>query len=302
VYQKWFEAYEKQNAGVHVTYEAIGSEAGIRLLGEGSLDFAASDMPLSDEKLRQLGRKASHIATVLGGVVPIYNVTGLQKDLNFTPEILAGVYLGKIRKWNDPAIRAVNHGAALPNEEIAVVHRSDGSGTTFVWTDYLSKLSPEWKATVGSGVTVDWLVGMGARGNEGVADSVQKTRNSIGYVELIYAIQHKLSFGTVRNAAGQFVQASLAGVTAAAESLSFEGTSDFRISLTNAPGKQAYPIASFTWLLIPRESGDAPKRAALLSILRWVLTSGQKQCSALGYAPLPAAVAESELRTLDNLQ
>jgi len=299
VYRKWFDGYQKRNSGVQVAYEALGSEAGIRMLAEGKVDFAGSDMPLSDEKLSQLGRKVTHIATVLGGVVPIYNVGGLQKDLNLTGEVLAGIYLGKIKKWNDAAIRAVNRGAALPDAEIVVVHRSDGSGSTFVWTEYLSKVSPEWKAKVGSDLSVNWPAGVGAQGNEGVADTVQKTTNAIGYVELIYAIQHKLSFGAVRNAAGQFVQASLASVAAAAEDLRFDKNTDFRISLTNAPGKQAYPIASFTWLLVPQETGDAAKRAALLDVLRWVLTSGQRQCSAPGYAPLPTAVAESELRTLD---
>lgn len=302
VYAKWFDGYQKRNPGTRIVYDALGSEQGIRLLGEGKVDFAGSDKPLTDEKVSQLGRKVAHIATVIGGVVPIYNVSGLQKDLNFTGEILAGIYLLKIRKWNDPAIRAVNRGAALPDAEIVVVHRSDGSGSTFVWTDYLSKVSPEWKATAGSDLTVNWPVGVGAQGNEGVADTVQKTNNAIGYVELIYAIQHKLSFGSVRNAAGQFIPASLASLTAAAEDLRFDKITDFRISLTNAPGKQAYPIASFTWLLVPQDVGDAEKREALLDVLRWVLTSGQKQCSMLGYAPLPAAIATSELRALDALK
>jgi phosphate transport system substrate-binding protein len=301
VYGKWFDGYQKRNPGLQLTYEAVGSEAGIQLLGEGKVDFAGSDKPLSDEDLSQLGLRVTHIATVIGGVVPIYNVSGLRTDLHFSGEILAGIYLGKIKKWNDPAIRAANRGAALPDAEIVVVRRSDGSGGTFVWTDYLSKVSPEWKARAGSDLTVNWPVGAGAEGNEGVADTVQKTSNAIGYVELIYAIQHKLSIGAVRNAAGLFVQASLASVTAAAEDLRFEKSGDFRISLTNAPGKQAYPIASFTWLLVPQETGDPGKRAALLGMLRWVLTSGQKQCSALGYAPLPAAVAESELRALDSM-
>lgn len=302
VYGKWFDGYQKRNPGTQIVYEAVGSEKGIRLLGEGKVDFAGSDKPLTDEKVSQLGRRVAHIATVIGGVVPIYNVSGLQKDLNLTGEILAGIYLRKITKWNDPAIRAVNRDAALPDAEIVVVHRSDGSGSTFVWTDYLSKVSPEWKATAGADLTVNWPVGVGAQGNEGVADTVQKTNNTIGYVELIYAIQRRLSFGAVRNAAGQFIQASLASVTAAAEELQFDKITDFRISLTNAPGKQAYPIASFSWLLVPQDVRDVEKRGALLGVLRWVLTSGQKQCSMLGYAPLPAAVAESELRALDGWQ
>lgn len=300
MYRKWFDGYQKRNPGTQIVYDAVGSEEGIRLLGDRRVDFAGSDKPLTDEKVSQLGRKVAHIATVIGGVVPIYNVSGLQKDLNFTGEILAGIYLRKIRKWNDPAIRAVNRGVALPDAEIVVVHRSDGSGSTFIWTDYLSKVSPEWKAAAGSDLAINWPVGVGAQGNEGVADTVQKTNKAIGYVELIYAIQHRLSFGSVRNAAGQFIQASLASVTAAAEGLQFDTNTDFRISLTNAPAKQAYPIASFTWLLVPQDVADAEKRAALLGVLRWVLTSGQKQCSVLGYAPLPPAVAESELHTLDS--
>ena len=302
VYAKWFDAYAKNHADVHVEYEAVGSEAGIRLLGEGKVDFAATDMPLTDEKTAALGRKVIHIATVLGGVVPIYNVAGLQRDLNFTPEILAGIYLGKITKWNDAAIRKANRGAALPDAGIVVIHRMEGSGTTYVWTDYLAKVSAEWKSTVGVGPAVKWPVGMEARGNDGVAGLVQGTPNSVGYVELIYAVENKLSFGAVRNVNGKYIQASLASVTAAAENLPAERQADFRPSITNAAGKNAYPVASFTWLLVPEEGLDTQKRAALLDLVRWVLTSGQKQCAALGYAALPESVASSELRTLDSLR
>ena len=302
VYRKWFDAYSKNHPDVQVVYDAVGSEEGIRLLTENKVDFAGSDMPLSDEKLAQLQTKVIHFASVLGGVVPIYNVTGPRNDLNFTPEILAGIYLGRIKKWNDAMIRSANRDASLPDAEIVVVHRSDGSGTSFVWTDYLSKVSPDWKARAGSGVTVAWPVGKGAEGNEGVASTVQETPDAIGYVELIYAIQHKLSFGAVRNAAGQFVQASLASVTAAAEGLNLGEGSDVRVSITNASGKQSYPIATFTWLLVPQVSSDPKKRAAQLDLLRWLLSSGQRQCALLGYSPLPEAVAKSELHTLDGLK
>jgi phosphate transport system substrate-binding protein len=301
VYKKWFDSYSKNHPDVQVVYDAVGSEAGIQLLSEGKVDFAASDMPLSDEKLAQLGGKVTHFATVLGAVVPIYNVSGQRKDLNFTPEILAGIYLGKIKKWNDPSIRSANHGAPLPDAAIVVVHRNEGSGTSFVWTDYLSRVSADWKTQAGSGATVSWPVGTGAEGNEGVAAAVQNTPNAIGYVELIYAIQHKLGIGAVKNAAGQFVQANISSVTAAAEDLKFDG-SDFRVSIANASRKEAYPIATFTWLLVPQASSDPKKRETQLAVLRWMLSSGQKQCSALGYAPLPASVTESELRALDKLQ
>jgi phosphate transport system substrate-binding protein len=301
VYKKWFDSYSKNHPDVQIAYDSVGSEAGIQLLSEGKVDFAASDMPLSDEKLSQLGGRVTHFATVLGAVVPIYNVAGLRRDLNFTPEILAGIYLGRIKKWNDPLIRSANHSASLPDAAIVVVHRSEGSGTSFVWTDYLSKVSPDWKTQAGSGVKVTWPVGTGAEGNEGVAAAVQNTPNAIGYVELIYAIQRRLSFGAVKNAAGQFVQANLSSVTAAAEDLKFDGA-DFRVSIANASGKEAYPIATFTWVLLPQESSDARRKSTKIDVLRWMLSSGQKQCSALGYAPLPASVAESELRALDKLQ
>jgi phosphate transport system substrate-binding protein len=215
---------------------------------------------------------------------------------------LAGIYLGKIKKWNDAKIRAVNRGAALPDVEIAVVHRSDGSGTTFVWTDYLSKVSPEWKNAAGAGAMVNWPVGTGAEHNEGVAERVETTANSIGYVEFIYAIQHKLSFGSVRNAEGRFIQADLPSLTAAAAGASANMGSDFRISITNAPGKDAYPVATFTWFLLPQEFNDASKKTALIEVLRWVLSSGQNQCSALGYAPLPAEVAAREVQLIDSLK
>jgi len=240
-----------------------------------------------------------HLPSVLGAVVPIYNVKGLHQNLNFTPETLAGIFLGKIRKWNDPQIRMSNRDAALADADIVVVHRSDGSGTSFVWTDSLSKISPQWKASVGAGATVRWPVGIEAEGNEGVASTVQHTPNSVGYVEFIYAIQHELSFGTVRNAAGQFIRATISGVTAAAAATADSRGRDFRISITNPSGKDAYPIATYTWLLLPEQMQDKNRKAVLLDLVRWMLTSGQKKCSALGYAPLPADVAKRSLASLE---
>jgi phosphate ABC transporter phosphate-binding protein len=296
LYQKWFQTIEEGPSNEHISYEGVGSEEGIRLLAAGKIDFAASDIPVSDERMAQSGSKVRHFASVLGGVVPIYNLAGILRPLNFTPEVLAGIYLGKIKRWNDPQIRSVNRGANLPDSEIVVVHRSDGSGTTFVWSDFLSKVSPEWKSTVGRGSELKWPVGEGAERNEGVAIKVHETPNAIGYVEMVFALQHQLSYGAVRNAAGQFVRADLASVTAAANSAEAQAT-DFRVSITNASGAGAYPIASFTWLLLP-ERADGARRSALDEMLEWVLTSGQKECSELGYAPLPRDLANRELEAL----
>ncbi len=264
---------------------------------ESSLDFAASDMPLSGEELSKAGG-LRQLATVLGAVVPIYNVEGAPDGLNLTGEVLVGIYSGTIVRWNDPAIRAVNPGVRLPDSAITVIHRSDGSGTTFVFTDYLSKVSPEWKTKVGSGTTVAWPTGAGAERNEGVAELVNKTRDSIGYVEFIYALQHELKFGAVRNVSGAFVKADIDSVTSAAKSVTLPAGSDFRFSITNAPGKHTYPISSFTWLVLPAELKDKQKQSAMLDLLRWILTTGQKECNSLGYPPLPAELAAQELRSL----
>jgi phosphate ABC transporter phosphate-binding protein len=296
LYLKWFESFAETHAGTRVAYSAVGSDAGIRLLLDGKVDFAGSDMPLSDDRGLAKG-SVLHLATVLGAVVPIYNLKRLDGPLNFTPEVLVGIYLGKIRKWNDGAIRAANRNAALPESDIVVVHRSDGSGTTFVWTDYLSKVSADWKASLGAASTVQWPVGTAAAGNEGVAETVQRTANAIGYVELVYALRHRLNYGAVRNAAGEFVQADLASLTAAGNQAAAQMSGDFRVSITNPAGKGAYPIASFTWWLLPKDAAEA-KRAAEVELLQWVLTSGQKECSALGYAPLPKAVASRELQAV----
>jgi phosphate ABC transporter phosphate-binding protein len=300
LYQKWFESFGGNRGGARISYSAVGSEEGIRMLTDSKVDFAASDVPLPDERASAIRGGVLHFATVLGAVVPIYSVKGLDRPLNFTAEALAGIYLGKIRKWNDAAIRAVNRGVSLPDSDIVVVHRSDGSGTTFVWTDYLSKVSSEWKTRVGAGSTVAWPVGERAERNEGVAEMVQRTPYAIGYVELVYALRHQLSYGAVRNAAGRFVQADLESVTEAGNEAAGM-SSDFRVSIANAAGRDAYPIASFTWWLMPKDAGGE-KRAAEAELLQWMLTAGQKDCSALGYAPLPRGVAARELQAVSALK
>jgi phosphate ABC transporter phosphate-binding protein len=304
VYKKWFESFEQKDPHVRIRYDPIGSQSGIQLLSEGKIDFAASDMPLSDEAMAQSPVRFRHFASVLGAVVPIYNLKKADRYLKFTPEALAGIYLGTIKKWNDRAIRNANPGIDLPDTDIVVVHRSDGSGTSFVWTDYLSKVSPKWKESVGAGTDVRWPAGVGAEGNEGVATFVGQTPNSIGYVELIYAIQHEIHFGAVRNSSGTFIKAGLSSVTEAAGAAgAVEGANrDFRVSITNPSAKQAYPISTFTWLLLPAAADHTEKTNTLHEFLRWMLTAGQKQCAGLGYAPLPAAVANQELQMLDRFK
>jgi phosphate ABC transporter phosphate-binding protein len=295
LYLQWFES-----SGIRVAYDAIGSEAGIQQLKEGKLDFAASDIPLTSQE--SASRRVIEIPTVVGGIVPIYNLPGLGQELDLTPEVLAGIYSGKIRRWNDPALRKSNPGAPLPNAEIAVIHRSDGSGTTFVWTSFLSAASPEWKTSPGTGAQVAWPAGTGARGNEGVAELVKKTPNSIGYVELIYAIQHQLEYASVRNPAGRFIRADLASLTAAASEAAASSDRGDRSSILNARNKAAYPISTFTWILVPEEGADPEKKAAIFALLKWMLTSGQKQCAALGYPPLPREVAARALAAVEQLK
>jgi phosphate transport system substrate-binding protein len=298
LYQSWFQQFEESHPGVSVGYDAVGSAEGIRLLKLGRVDFGASEIPSTDDSASENRRGYKYIPMVVGAVVPIYNIEGLRRRLNFTPEILAAIYLGKLKKWNDAKIRKANPGATLPDAEIAVVHRSDGSGTTFVWSDYLSKVSPEWKTSVGHGDTVRWPIGAGAEHNEGVASTVQQTPNSIGYVEFIYAIQHELSFGVVRNAAGEFIKADLASVAAAARDPQSTNQST-ALSITNSPAKDAYPIATYTWLLLPERTENKDKRGALDELARWMLTSGQKSCSALGYVPLPGDAARRALQAIE---
>ncbi|HTP85714.1 MAG TPA: phosphate ABC transporter substrate-binding protein PstS [Bryobacteraceae bacterium] len=295
IYQKWFQEYHTAHADVQINYQSIGSGGGIRQLTEGTVDFGASDMPMTEEQMGKITKfKVLHFPTVLGGVVPTYNIEGVAATLKFTPDALAGIYLGKITKWNDSMIAKENPGVKLPAADITVVHRSDGSGTTFVWSDYLSKVSEEWKSKVGSGTSINWPVGLGGKGNEGVAGQVKQTPNSIGYVELIYAVQNHMSYGEVKNQAGAFVKASFESVSAAAAGAAKNMPADFRVSITNAPGKTTYPISTFTWLLIPDKIENAGKRDAIKAFLKWMMTAGQKDCEGMSYAPLPAAVVAKE--------
>jgi phosphate transport system substrate-binding protein len=300
IYSKWFDEFHKIHPDIRINYQSIGSGGGIRQLQAGTVDFGASDSPMNDEQISKSPAPPLHFPTVLGAVVPVYNVTEVTQELKFTPEVLSGIFLGKIRKWNDSRIKAANAGIQLSATDIVVVHRSDGSGTTFVWTDYLSKVSPEWSTKVGSGTSVNWPVGLGAKGNEGVAGLVKQTPNSIGYVELVYAIQNKMPYGPVRNQAGEFVKASLDSVTAAAASAKMPP--DFRVSITNPPGKDVYPISSFTWLIVPSSIPNAWKRTAITEFLRWMLSEGQKLAPSLDYAPLPAEVVSMETEMIARVK
>jgi phosphate transport system substrate-binding protein len=294
IYQKWFEEFHKLHSDIQINYQAIGSGGGKRQLTEGTVDFGASDAPMTDEELAKVTRyKVLHFPTVLGGVVPTYNVPSAP-NLKFSGATLADIYLGKIKKWSDPAVAKDNPGVKLPNDDITVVHRSDGSGTSFVWTDYLSKVSPEWKSKVGANASVAWPVGLGGKGNEGVAGLVKQTPSSIGYVELTYAAQNKMEYGSVKNAAGNYVKADPNTVTEAAAGAAKEIPADFRVSITNAPGKNAYPISTFTWLLIPETISDATKKKEVTDFLKWMLTTGQGDAEALSYAPLPKSVVAKE--------
>ena len=291
IYSKWFSEFSKQRPDVKINYQSIGSGGGIRQVINGTVDFGATDGPMSDEQLGQAKTKILHIPTVLGAVVPAYNIPGVKEELKFTPDVLAGIFLGRISNWNDPAIAKVNPGINFPNQPIVVVHRSDGSGTTFVWTDYLSKVNSDWKGSVGKGTSVKWPVGLGAKGNEGVAGMVRQMEGAIGYVELIYAEQNKIPYGSVKNASGNFIKASLDATSAAAASVK-NMPDDFRVSITNAPGKDAYPISSFTWLLIPATAKDPSKNKVLVEFLNWMLESGESMATQLTYAPLPKEVAD----------
>ena len=291
MYSKWFSEYNKLHSDVQINYQSIGSGGGIRQVLNGTVDFGASDGPMSDEQLAQAKTKILHIPTVLGAVVPAYNVPGISEEVKFTPEALAGIFLGKIQKWNDPAITQANPGYKFPDKPIIVIYRSDGSGTTFIFTDYLSKVSKDWNSSVGKGTSVKWPIGMGGKGNEGVAGQIRQLQGSIGYVELVYAVENKITYGWMKNAAGNFVKASLDSVTEAAASVKTM-PADFRVSISNAPGKTAYPISSFTWLLIPAQAKDPKKGKIIADFLEWMVTDGQKMTSQLSYAPLPQNVVE----------
>jgi len=301
IYSKWFSEYHKLHPDIQINYQSIGSGGGIRQVINGTVDFGASDGPMTDDMLKEAKAKILHMPTVLGADVPAYNIPGVTAELKFTPEALAGIFMGKITKWNDKAITSANPGVNLPDKDIIVVHRSDGSGTTYIWTDYLSKISPEWQSQVGKGASVKWPIGLGGKGNEGVAGSIRQLQGSIGYVELIYAVQNNISYGSVKNAAGNFIKASLDGVTAAAASAP-KMPADFRVSITNAPGKDAYPISSFTWLLIPAQSKDAAKGKILADFLNWMVTDGQKMTAALSYAPLPESVVQKEKEAIKEVR
>jgi phosphate transport system substrate-binding protein len=306
VYSKWFDEYQKKNSQVQINYQSIGSGAGIKQVTEGTVDFGASDGPMNDEQLKAFQDKHGfgilHFPTVLGAAVPTYNIPGVTAALNFTPEALAGIFLGKITKWNDPAIVGANKGVNLPAADIVVVHRSDGSGTTYIWTDYLSKVSDEWKDKVGKGASVNWPVGLGGKGSEGVTGQIKNAPNSIGYVELIYAASNNIPYGSVKNSSGNFVKADLASVSAAAAAAAKTMPDDFRVSITNPAGKTAYPIASFTWLLIPEKFSDTAKRDAIKNFLNWMLADGQNYAEPLSYAKLPKEVIAKEKKALVKIQ
>jgi len=306
MYSKWFDEYHKKNSNLQINYQSIGSGGGIKQVTEGTVDFGATDGPMNDEQLKAYqdkhGSGILHFPTVLGAVVPTYNIPGVTAELNFTPDALAGIFLGKITKWNDPAITDANKGVKLPADDIVVVHRAEGSGTTYCWTDYLSKVSDEWKTKVGKGGSVNWPVGLGGKGNEGVTGTIKNTPDSIGYVELIYAESNKIPYGNVKNASGVFVKASLAAVSAAAAGAAKEMPDDFRVSITNAPGKTAYPISTFTWLLIPEKFSDAGKRDAIKGFVKWMLADGQNYAEALSYAKLPKEVVAKEVLAISKIQ
>ena len=301
IYSKWFSEYHKLHPDVQINYQSIGSGGGIRQVTAGTVDFGASDMPMTDKQLQEAKFKILNLPTVLGAVVPAYNIPGVTGEVKFTPDALAGIFLGKISRWNDKAITSANPGVNFPDKEVIVIHRSDGSGTTFIWTDYLSKVSPEWKSSVGSDTSVKWPIGMGGKGNEGVAGMVRQLSGAIGYVELIYATQNNIPYGSVRNAAGAFVKASLESVTAAAASAP-KMPADFRVSITNSPGKEAYPICSFTWLLIPAQSKNPANGKILTDFLNWMVSDGQKMTTALQYAPLPDNVATKEKEAIKQVK
>jgi phosphate transport system substrate-binding protein len=302
MYSKWFDVYHTDHPNVQINYQSIGSGGGIRQVLAGTVDFGASDGPMTDDQIKEFKDKRGvdilHFPTVLGADVPTYNIEGVTGELNFTQKALAGIYLGTITKWNDPEIANANKGVSLPNTDIIVVHRSDGSGTTYIWTDFLSKASDDWKNKVGKGTSVNWPVGLGGKGNEGVAGLVKQTPGSLGYVELIYAVQNSMPYGKVQNASGKFVKADLAGVTAAAAGAAKDMPDDFRVSITNAPGATSYPVSSFTWLLVPAQFQDAAKRDAIKDFLKWMMGDGQKMTEALAYAQLPKPVVAKELKAI----
>ncbi|CAN5436407.1 phosphate ABC transporter substrate-binding protein PstS [soil metagenome] len=302
IYSRWFSDYSKLHPDVHINYQSIGSGGGIRQVSEGTVDFGATDSPMSDDAIKNAKTKTMHIPTVLGAVVPVYNLKGVTQDLNFSGDVIADIYLGKISKWSDPRIAKDNPGIKFPDNAILPVYRSDGSGTSFIFTDYLSKVSPEFKSKVGAAASVKWPTGIGQKGNEGVAGMVRQAPNSFGYVELIYARGNNMQFGAVKNASGKFVKASTDGVTAAAAAASKTMPADYRVSITNAPGADSYPISSFTWLLIPLKSNDPAKAKALADFLGWMLDKGEAEATSMTYAPLPKQVQDMVRKSIAQVK
>ncbi|MBV9508032.1 MAG: phosphate ABC transporter substrate-binding protein PstS [Acidobacteriia bacterium] len=303
IYQKWFGEYHGANPGVEINYQAVGSGAGIKQLTDGTVDFGASDMPMTAEQIKAMKVPPLHFPTVMGAVVLTYNVAGITQELKFSPDVIADIYLAKITKWSDPRLAKDNPGVKFPKDDIIVVRRTDGSGTTFVFTDYLSKVSPEWKMKVGANTSVSWPgQTLGGAQNPGVAGLIKQTPGSIGYVELIYAVQNKMPYAQVKNSSGNFVKASLESVTEAAAGAAKNMPADFRVSITDAPGKNAYPISTFTWLLIPSSIPDAGKAKAVKGFLQWMLTAGQKDCSGLTYAPLPSEIVAKEEKQIAQVK
>ena len=302
IYTKWFAEYNKLHPNVRINYQPLGSGAGIRQITERTVFFGASDGPMTPEQMQAAAGKILHLPTVLGAVVPVYNIPGVSQELKFSGPVLANIYLGKITKWNDKAIADLNQGVRLPDTDIVVAHRSDGSGTTYIWVDYLSKVSPEFKKTVGVGTAVKWPVGVAAAKNDGVAAIVRQTPGALGYVELIYALQTKTAYAQVQNMNGKFVKASIESVTAAAAAAAKQMPADYRVSITNAPGDAAYPISSFTWMLFYQDAKDKAQAKAMVDFMKWALTDGQKFAGELGYAPLPKNVVDMEMKTLATIK
>jgi phosphate transport system substrate-binding protein len=302
IYSKWFSEYNKLHPNVQINYQSLGSGAGIRQLTSRTVFFGASDQPMKDDQLQAAPGRILHFPTVLGAVVPIYNLPEVSQQLKFTGPLIADIVLGKVKKWNDPAIAKLNPGVKLPATDLTLVHRSEGSGTTFIFADYLGKVSDEFKKTVGVDASLKWPVGVGGKGNEGVSGLVQQTPGSVGYVELVYALQNKITVGSVQNSAGTFVVPSVASVTAAAAGAAANMPADFRVSITNAPGADAYPIASFTWVLLYEDPQDKAQAAMMKEFMRWALTDGQKMAPELGYASLPPQVVDMEMKALEQLK
>jgi phosphate transport system substrate-binding protein len=301
IYSRWFAEYNKIHPEVKINYQSIGSGGGIRQVSEGTVDFGATDGPMSDQQIAEAKVKTMHIPTVLGAVVPVYNLPGINKELNFSSDVIADIYLGKISKWNDGRIAKDNPGVSFPDKAILPVYRSDGSGTTYIFTDFLSKVSSDFQGKVGKGTSVKWPTGIGQKGNEGVAGMVRQSPFSFGYVELIYARANNMQFGAVKNKAGKFLKATTDGVTAAAAAASKSMPADYRVSITNADGADSYPISSFTWLLIPLKSADPAKGKALQGFLEWMLDSGEAEASSMTYAPLPKPVLDKVRQTIKSV-